>query len=88
MGRKKFVIDEPCILPFAHLGVLAKVLLAIPNCSREDLQHGEEDLHRAAFADGEFDSVSTAEVQVEQGHYRSVPSSLPVSAHVIQRLVH
>ena len=37
--------------------------------SREDFQHGEEDLHRAAFTVGEFDSVSTAEVQVERGHY-------------------
>ena len=37
----------------------------LERCSREDLQHGERDLHRAAFAVGEFDSVSTAEVQVE-----------------------
>ena len=34
----------------------------LERCSREDLQHGEEDLHRAAFTVGEFDSVSTAEV--------------------------
>ena len=27
----------------------------LERCSREDLQHGEEDLHRAAFAVGEFD---------------------------------
>ena len=31
MGRKKFAIDEPCILPFARLGALAKALLTIPN---------------------------------------------------------
>ena len=41
----------------------------LERCSKEDLQHGEEDLHRAAFAVGEFDSVSTGEVQVERGHY-------------------
>ena len=28
---KKFAIDEPCILPFARLGALAKALLTIPN---------------------------------------------------------
>ena len=31
----------------------------LERCSREDLQHGDEDLHRAGLADGEFDSVST-----------------------------
>ena len=31
MGRKKFAINEPCILPFARLGALAKALLTIPN---------------------------------------------------------
>ena len=41
----------------------------LERCSTEDLQHGEEDLHRAAFTIGEFDSVSAAEVQVERGHY-------------------
>ena len=39
----------------------------LERCSREDLQHlQQEDLHRAAFTGGEFDSVSTAEVQVEK----------------------
>ena len=31
MGRKTFAINEPCILPFARLGALAKALLTIPN---------------------------------------------------------
>ena len=31
MGRKKFAIDEPCILSFARLGALAMALLMIPN---------------------------------------------------------
>ena len=71
MGRKKFAIDEPCSLPFARLGALAKALLVkkiFPGAIMSDL-------HRAAFAVGEFDSVSTAEMQVEREHYQcSVPS--------------
>ena len=31
MGRKKFAIDEPSILPFARLDALTKALLTIPN---------------------------------------------------------
>ena len=63
MGRKKFAIDEPCILPFSRLGALAKALLTIPNSNAAPERTFST--VKKIFAVGEFYSVSTAEVQVE-----------------------